>query len=401
MRSIRCLTLALFLSLSLHAIAEYGPGAQPNLPGDGNNPAPAGQQMAVPDYIKPGFQMIYMSASSTESNDANKAGSAGMGFTEYTVVAVTKDKVLVTAANYLAPNGVPLTAQGAYDPTIDPKAQLMGSNSYAVSALDVQGGNAMWMPVDALKQWESGNGVEVQRGPRPYQGEQVNAVSIIVRGNDHISSNTYNADNGQKLTQRSASGAMRRNATGNNPYDRKSQSQMQLLATRQIDSPLLNAKWPDWTQRVRKMSYVGTYSMAVPGVQAPPVQLTSSVEFTERGDNYLLGKTTMQVQGNAPQTNPVIEGPGTLLGYWVHPDILTNLDPGLIDRNEITRTTLTYEVQDGNLGRLGVFVLTNKAQTFYAVSGYNLNNGALTYLSLHTAETGTTIEFQLSDIASD
>lgn len=404
MRTTRCGLLAVmfFLMTELSAAAQYGPGALPNQPGgESNNPAPVGQQLAVPDYIKPGFQMIYMTASSTEAAQPDKAGSAGMGFTEYTVIAVLKDKVLITATNYLTPNGMPLTAQGAFDPTTDPKAQLIGSSSYAITNLDVQGGNALWMPVKELKAWQSGNGVEVQRGPRPHQGQQINATAIIVKGNDHISSNTYNADNGIKIVTRSASGAMRRNAAGNNPYNRKHQSQMQLLGTRQLDSPLLGAKWPDWAKGVKKMHYKGTYTMAVPGVEPIPIQLASTAEITERGDNYAVGKATMQSQGSPPSTNPFIHGPGSMLGYWVHPDVLANLDEGTIDQNKLTRTTVTYQVQQGNLGKLGVFVLTNDAQTFYAVSGYNLQNGALTYISLHTADTGTTIEFGLDGIESE
>ena len=397
----RLLSTALLLLITAAPVsAQYGPGAQPNPPG-GDNPAPAGQKMAVPDYIKPGFQMLYTTGSSTEADAQGKGGGAGMGFTEYTIVAVDKDKVLVNVANYLAPQGLPLTAQGAYDPGTDPKAQLVGSSSYAISKLDVQGGNAMWMPAKELAQWQSGNGVEVQRGPWVYQGKQVNSATITVKGNDSISSNTYHADNGMKLTSRNGFGPLRRGENGTNPYNRKNQSQMQLVTTRQIDLPMLNAKWPDWTKNVKKMNYTGTYSMAVPGVQAPPVQLASSVEFTDRGGDYIIGKSTIQTQGGQPTTSAVVQGPGSILGYWVHPDVLANLEQGTIDQNELMRTTLTYQVQEGNLGRLGVFVLTNKTQSFYAVSGYNLQSGALTYISLHTAETGVTIEFGLNEIESN
>ena len=394
-------TALLLLAAALPATAQYGPGQLPNPPGGGDNPAPAGQGMAVPDYIKPGFQMLYTTASSTEADAQGKGGGAGMGFTEYTIVAVDKDKVLVTVANYLTPQGMPLTAQGAYDPSTDPKAQLVGASSYAISKLDVQGGNAMWMPVKELANWQSGNGVEVQRGPWVYQDKQVNSATITVKGNDSISSNTYHADNGMKLTSRNGFGPLRRGENGTNPYNRKNQSQMQLITTRQIDLPMLGAKWPDWTKKVKKMNYTGTYSMAVPGVQAPPVQLASSVEFTERGEDYIIGKSTIQTQGGQPTTSAVVQGPGSILGYWVHPDVLAKLEQGTIDQNELMRTTLTYQVQDGNLGQLGVFVLTNKTQSFYAVSGYNLQSGALTYMSLHTAETGVTIEFGLSEIESD
>jgi hypothetical protein len=409
MRSIRPLaTIALiaafaflFFAAALPAAAQYGPGQRPNAPGDANNnPGPAGAKLEVPDYIKPGFQMLYLSSGSTEADAQGKNGSAGVGFTEYTVLAVTKDKVLVSAANYLTPNGIAMDAQGNVDRNTDPRAQFTGASVFAIGKLNIQAGDAMWMPVKELAQWQSGNGVTVQRGPWFYQGQQVNSATITVPGNDTISSSTYNTDNGQKLVSRSATGPMRRNATGNNPYDRKNQSLSQLIATRQIDSPLLGAKRPDWANKVKKMTYAGTYSMAVPGVQPIPVQIASTVEFTDRGEDYILGKTTFQVQNNPPSTSMIAEGPGTLLGHWVHPDVLANLKEGLIDQNEIMHTTITYQIQQGNLGRLGVFVLTNKAQTFYAVSGYNLENGALTYVSLHTADVGTTVELSLQNIES-
>lgn len=392
----RLTLLGLFFA-TFSAAADYGPGNLPAGPGGGGQ-QPAGQAMAVPDYIKPGFQMLYMTASSTESQDPNKVGSAGMGFTEYTVLAVLKDKVLVTATNYLTPDGMPLTQQGAFDPNTDPKAQLIGANQYVITKMDVTGGNALWMPVNDLKQWQSGNGVEVTRGPWPYNGKQVNSASIIVKGNDYITSNTYNADNGQKLTQRSASGPKRRNALDSNPYDRRHQSQMMLLSTRQVESPLIGAAWPDWAKKVKSMSYVGSYHMAVPGVEIPPTPLSMKISWTERGEGYVVGKSKLQMQGGEAQESAVAQGPGTLLGYWLDPNVLNRLEQGTIDENKIMRTKLTYQVQEGNLGRLGVFVQTNQAQTYYTVSGYNLQNGALSYVSYHIADTGITMEFNLDGI---
>lgn len=395
--------IALLLVLfSLSAIAQYGPGTQGGGSDDANTPVPVGQQMKVPDYIKPGFQMLYYNGSSTEASQPDKIGSAGMGYTEYTILAVTKDRVLITATSYLAPNGVPLTPQGAIDTTQDPKVQFIGSNSYAITATDVQGGNALWMPVDELKQWQSGNGVEVLRGVWPYQGKQVNAVSITVKGNNYISSNTYDSESGVKLASRSASGNFRRNATGRNLYDRQIQAQTQLINTRQIDSPLLNAKWPDWTKTVKKMHYKGTYTSIIPGFDSPSLQLNSTIEFTQRGADYIAGTITIKHQGGGqPQTNTVVQGPGTVLGNWIHPDLLNNLNEGKLDRNEILRTTLTYQIQEGNLGTLGVFVLTNDAKSFHNVSGYNLENGALTYVSLNTAEPGTAITATLDGIETE
>ncbi|MFK7791023.1 MAG: hypothetical protein AB8C95_16205, partial [Phycisphaeraceae bacterium] len=398
----RLLLSALLLVLAIPAGADYGPDAQPNNPtnnGNGDNPANAGQQMKVPDYIKPGFQMLFYNGSSTEAPQPDKIGSAGMGFTEYTIIAVSKDKVFVTATNYLAVDGVPLTAQGEIDTTQDPKVQFIGSNSFAITAMDVQGGNAMWMPVDALKQWQSGNGVEVVRGQWPYQGKQVNAATITVKGNNLISSNTYDSDDGLKLASRNASGNFRRNATGNDPYQRQMQSQMQLLSTRQMESPLLNAKWPNWAKAVKKMHYKGTYKMHTPGFDSPSLQISSTLEFTDRGANYVTGKSTITLQGGGqPDTKAILQGPGTLLGNWIHPDILNNLNEGQIDRNEILRTTLTYKVQQGRLGQLGVFVLTNDAKSFYNVSGYSLKDGSLTYINLHTADPATTVEASLDGI---
>jgi len=390
------LSLVLALVISAPALAQYGPPTPANNNGGGDVLLPVGQALDVPAYIKPGFQMIYMSGSSTEGNEAGKGGSAGMGFTEYSIIAVLEDKVIVSAANYLTPNGMPLTAQGAFDPMTDPQAQLTGSNVYAISKLDIQGGNAMWMSPDELRNMQSGNGVEVQRGPWLYKGQQVNSATITVKGGDFISGNTYKTDDGMKPISRNASGPMRRNATGANPYDRRLQSQMSLLDTRQFESPLINAPWPDWAKTVKTMNYVGSYSMAVPGMQAPAVPMTMQISFTERGEGYAIGKSRMQVQNSPPTESAVAQGPGSVLGYWVHPAVLANLQQGVVDQNKTMRTRVTYQVQQGNLGQLGVFVLTNATESFYAVSGYNLQTGALAYVSLSEKATGTTVQFQLT-----
>ena len=397
MVAIRLLLLTFaFLSItSIPALAEdYIPILPGNTPAntpernDANNPAPgvANHAMKVPDYIKPGFQMIYMVGSYTKTESS---ASAGMGFTVYTILAVLNDKVLVSATNYLTPNGLELNADGSFDPDTDSKAQLSDSASYIITKADVMSGGALWMPVDQLKQWKTTKEIEVIERIKSYQGEMVNAISLAIKNDGSITIDTFHADNGLKLEDLS------------NHDSGKQVNQMQLLETKQLDSPLLGAKWPDWAKTVKKMSYSGTYTMAVAGVEPLPMQIGSEVVFKERGDGWAIGKASMTTQGQSSGSSHVMQGPGTLLGYWVHPGVLADLAPGLIEENKLLRTTTTYQVQDGRLGRLGVFFHTNKTKSFYTVSGYNLQTGALTYVQLHTAETGITIELSLDGIESE
>lgn len=385
----------------LPAVAEdYVPILPGHTPGQGggNNPGPAGAPMVVPDYIKPGFQFLYFAASFAESREYKKPNKAGMGYIEYTVVKVLKDKVLVNATNYLAPNALPMNNDGTIDTSTDPGLQLTGSSTQAVSKMDIQLGAAMWMTVDRLKGWESGNAIEVGEGLHPYQGKARNIIGLKSKSDDGFESNVFDKENGMKLAFYTGSGGTKKgvefgkkNMTIN---DYKNQSQMVLQQTSQIDSPLLGAKWPDWAKTVKKMSYKGTYTMAIAGVDPIPLEISSEVTFTERGDDYVIGSASFN-NGSGESKSMAVHGPGTVLGYWVHPEVLANMNQGVVMKNDILHTQLTYQVQDGRLGRLGVFFLTNSSRAFHTVSAYNLQTGALTYTSMHTAETGITVELAL------
>ncbi|MFK7791024.1 MAG: hypothetical protein AB8C95_16210 [Phycisphaeraceae bacterium] len=382
------LTALLFIFLGLSVSAQYGPDNPPQ-PGQGDNPANAGQQMKVPDYIKPGFQMTYMGGHYLDTGDSKQAATTGMGFTVFTVLAVTKEKVLLSATNYLTPGGLPINPDGSFDPDTDANAQLSASNSYGITQQTVNSGAAMWMPVDRLKQWKSGGKVKVQKLLRTYQGETVQALTIAYEDDDSGHSSDFHTGNGMKLEYLSGL------------KNGKRASQMQLLDTKQINSPLVGAKWPDWAKTVKTMNYSGTYTMATVGIDPLVTKISSEVKFTERGDGYAIGKATLNRQGNAAGSSVVMEGPGTMFGYWIHPDILAKLAEGIVEENKITRTKTTYQVQQGNLGKLGVFVHSNTKNTFYAVNAYNLQTGALAYINIHTGDTGITVEFKLEGIASE
>lgn len=391
MRTIRYLMMALLCAMTLPVMSQYGPATLPNQQPGGvdNNHNQADQPMRVPDYIKPGFQMTYMGFGYVDDGDPKQAATTGMGYTVFTVVAVLKDKVLLSATNYLTPNGLPLNPDKSFDYDTDANAQLSNSNNYTVSKRDALMGDAIWMPVDHLKQWESGDKLKIVEGSFPYRGKSVSTIALLTEHDDGAISNVFNVKNGQKLISVSAF------------KGGKQQSQTQLLGTKQIDSPLIGAKWPDWAKSVKTMSYSGTYTMAPAGIDPLTSQMSTEIKFTERGDGYAIGKSTMKRDGAAAGTSVVMQGPGSAFGYWIHPDVLANLDGGTVEENKITRTKTTYQVQQGNLGKLGVFVHTNTKNTFYAVNGYNLQTGALVYINMHAADTGITVEFKLDGIESE
>ncbi|MEO0476435.1 MAG: hypothetical protein AAF085_10780, partial [Planctomycetota bacterium] len=85
------LTALLLLITAAPTAAQYGPDERSNQPGDGDNPTPGGPPMAVPDYIKPGFQFFYLSASFAQSTEYKKPHKSAMGYIEFTVVKVLGD----------------------------------------------------------------------------------------------------------------------------------------------------------------------------------------------------------------------------------------------------------------------------------------------------------------------
>lgn len=374
--------------LSLGGCTDWTAIAAPNPLNQQPGTAPtAGQQPAMArsstplrtvDFVKPGARLIYYGGSSTKSTQPGKGTSAGVGMSVFDVVAVTPTKVLFTVRTYLG------TGQK------DGNYTFSGATGTSISGLDVTAGNALWMPPDELKALRSGNGVQVSRNGYPLGGQTYDAISIFIAGNDSASRQVFDAGTGLKLATQDASGPMLQGHK--DPFMRHNQVFSSYESYRQID--LWRGTPPAWVQTVQKLSYSGTAAMA-----GTPIGMSTTYEVTDRGPGWLQTRMTQQTQSfgqsSAPSVGTTVEGNGKPFGLWVSPEVLGRLRPGVVDRDPTLNTTVSYQVQNGPMGQLGVFSETNARQTYSLVAGYSLQDGVLSYAQSVQRDTGYTVTLQL------
>lgn len=380
------------------------------LPGNDN---PNANPDARPEWLKPGMQVTYAVSDSYNPNPnpalpphQQPKASAGMGYREYTVIALTDEKVYLQEVMYLAPQGLPLTTDGNIDMRVDPKAQVAGLSFSIVTGLEINQGEAIFMSparLQAMEQKREANadgtqGSWIDPTSWSYQNDLVKAVKMEYWGESYAKKMVFNRDNGMLLFYHSAIGNPRPGTAQSNIFSREIVDMRQLVHTEQIAVPLIGAPFPEWTLQVKSMQYSGQQAFIMEG--APPVTLPMTLTMTvEHNDGQLmLGKTLVQQQGVADHRAESVMGPGTFLGYWVNPQALAQLRQGEVHKNDATRTVVTYQIQDGPLGRLGVFVHTNEAKNFFAINAYDLQDGKLMYMQFAQPEVNMMREFTLKNV---
>lgn len=410
-----CLSV-LMLAAALPAAAQFGPGNLPEpgpRPGPQNNPDPPRpaqpDNLGRPAFLQTGYQLTYTNATSNLGGLLGRAEESS-SFIEYTVIGSTPDKAYIAATTYVSPTGVPRQADGRFDPAVDHQAQLASVMYYTVDAERVMSGQALWMPPAALQGMREQIAASPEPGPGqdpkpridpvqwPFQGQVINANGLLFAGQDFASLQVYHPQTGLKLATRVGNGPLREGADPNDVLNRNNQYRFSFAAGRQIQSPIIGQAFPEWTANLKSMSYQGTYTLAAPDTEPVTLPMTMLVEFESVVDNLALGSTIVSSEGSDPVNNALIIGPGSLMSFWASPQTLAQLEPGEISRNPTLRTTLTYQVQEGHLGKLGVFVLTNDAQTFWSVAAYNLQGGRLMYTQYAMPQQHTTIEFELQNV---
>jgi len=362
-------------------------GAQ-GLPGHhAKAPAPA-SAFKVPDFIKPGAQWIYRTSDSQESDDPRKTGPAAAGFQRVAVVAVLPDRVLLQAGEFI--NG--LMSGDPYP---------IGGGSLMVLPQDVANRNAHWMLPAALQGLKSGNGTAVARGPFSVGGKQYQAVMVKLNIPKMVTVHFYDAGTGLLLARSTATGRPRRsgNAGGMNL---KTRSGLRFQAYRVLDLPWFKAAPPAWTRTVKKLVYRGAMTQFSPGIAPLSIPRETVHRFERRVGNVHMGTMTIRTLPNqlgvpaSSQEKPFSEGPAKVGGLWIPPDVLAKMRPGLLDTDPVLKSTLSYSIQAGDLGRLGVLVERHPTGSYQVVLGHDLTDGVLQYIQVQLKEMHTQVTLTLA-----
>lgn len=377
----RILTLGAFC---LSAIGQDNPLEAPiRKPGAaGAKPAAgaAGAKITVPDFVKPGARFLYEGGSSTENDDPSKPNSAGVGLTRFDVVAVTETHVLLQQGTFL-------------QSMLGDGYTYGGSSSFAFGDFDIKSGGALWIPKDVLDAYATAEPLQVVTGPYELNGRTYDTKTLTRITPESAMRQTWDRGTGLKLVEQTGVGRPRREGdpTG---FHRKITSTSVYQTYRQMNLPWLDAPAPAWVETVQSLRYEGRTTMQLPGSEPISVPFTSRLEVKQRGARWVQFELTMTMQYGQPSKSIVNSGPGSIGGYWMHPDVLRKTKAGVIDQDEMLGTRLEYSVQDGPKGRLGV--LTESGRAHRLLWGYNLEDGSLVYSRWEQPELNQTIEVDLA-----
>ncbi len=354
--------------------------------------------MQTPEWVQPGARIVYSGGSLSRwagSGEDNPGGSsAGQGMIVYDVLAV-------------APRGVLVRESALFktDPS-SPAQGPAGSSTRWVTPMLANAGQAFFMPTQTLAGMQTGDGVQVTRGPMPMHGQTYDSVLIQlsqgVGADGRVSQNansfevTYEANTGLKLMEMSAQRG------GQGSRESVSQSAMRFESFRQREGAWIGQTWPQWTQQVTEVVYAGEQVYQSPGVPAlsMPTQMVFSI--TERGDGWVTG--TMQTQTTNPLTGQAEAGAGEgqpfamtvheLGSLWMSPQALAALPEGAID-NDPTTGAVTRFARANQAGLQTGTVTTTYSDGSSSAATYDMVSGLCTGIQIRLNAFSQTMRLEL------
>src|SRR5207237_1133820 len=142
---------------------------------------------------------------------------------------------------------------------------------------------------------------------------------------DTVTLRTFDLGTGVKLAEAFATGRVLRDVAPNNGLNRQTQRTAQYETYRVLDLPWLKADAPPpaWAATVKRLTYRGQQRPLDNPANVTP--LSAEVTFEERGLDWAVATVTTAVGDAAPVKTRHVQGPASLDGYWMSPDVLRNL----------------------------------------------------------------------------
>ena len=390
------LATLLVFPLALASLRSQANPLDRHKPGQGKAPDPLKQaakplkKLVVPSFIKPGALLTYKVLQSTESDDPKKAGIAATGYTRAMVIYVDSEGVLFEVTEFV-------------DGLMSRNPAPVESGPKLFTAKEVAQGNAYWMLPSELKTLKPEKGIQIQRGPLPLHGQNYKSVLVTVQIPNFVKQRAYDQGTGLLLMERIASGRPRRsgNASGLNL---KSKGSSYYETYRVLDLPWFTATPPAWTKTVQRMVYRGSMKMFSPGGMPPTVIPREMVfDFKKHEGKLHLGTMTIKTLKNqlgiplSSDKSLFFETPYKVGGLWIPPKVLNTMKQGVLDTDPVLKSTLTYAIQQGNLGKLGVLIERHPSGSYQTILGYDLKDGALRFIQMNLKDMNQQVTMTLVD----
>ena len=394
--------------------AQPAPGPELDAEAVNNSPllfiSPEARNMGPPEWVKPGVRISFYTASSnspegnyglTEAADGEwedpatgkryrkeeLSGSGGEGFAQLDVISVG-DRAVAVAGNLY-----PIVKPG-----LPPTLSHLPMGGFIASAA---GPADYWVHPGLLRAASQFHTPQffVLKGTYPLGGQQVPSLCIVRREADSYSSTAYDLRSGILIssTQTGRGKLAEVRLPGDDPQrGHKRITIVKFIGTRELKTPGVRGRNPQWVQQLRAMHYAGQTNFRNPhDPYGPQMNFPTRmvVEFGKRGVNFAAYRARIdQNIGGMPQQAVVdgICGPGG--GFWIDPEALSDLRTGMVlDEDPVTHIrTGVGQVMPGQ----AVTILV-QGPGIYAESTYETVSGALLGLTVQQPTSGMTTMLRL------
>jgi hypothetical protein len=326
-----------------------------------------------PPWLAEGIRLTYETGfSAVRPGEEAPAGSAGGGFLQVDVVAVTPGDVAL-ALRIFAPAG----ASGA----------LVMIGEQALTGLPAWGAD-LWVSPDALRKiagsLPDGGPVSVSRGSHDWNGKKVAAIRFQTGGGpaDLVrSTQVYDEETGLCLLQMSAD----RRTPGEDWQGRSVQS---LVSFRHRELPWGLGRPPAWIFTIAEYRYDGEVVTQVPGAWPMRMPVTMLQQVVDRGANWVRFREVLHMQGAgaAPPEAVRVSGPTQVGGLWLSPPGLAGLRSGqVLDTDPVTKVQLKVEAIGRTEYGREVVRLREEGPAHALVYDYELATGMLLATQAYSA----------------
>lgn len=350
---------------------------------------------SAPSWVHTGLRITYAASSATVPGDgmdweptpdgymvskdgrlwngSDRQGTAGAGYAQFDVSALTSNSAAVEVSLY--------TSVGLGSP-------LLMSQTALVGAPGATGG--IWINPAMLKQLpdQTRDGLKVVRMPYTLSGKARPAVWIQSRTGKGYEIDIYEEATGLLLHMASSvTGAPPKAQADFEPSNTANTtlSSSTLVSVRRVDLPWLMENAVNWSESATPLEYSGTLATEVPGVIPLTLSQSLSAQPIAHGTGwvrYAMSATTGSINGMPPtaQQWETVSGLGQIGGLWLPPTALAKLQAGQqLDNDTVTGFRTTVDGVRRGPGGSEMLVITASSSAQHIHCGYDLHSGLLTF----------------------
>lgn len=320
----RCTASPFVLALFIVSLL-VGVGARADVPANplerdgsgagGDNAA----QAAPPSWVVPGARItesFQFSNARRENKPEEVSGVAGSGFTQYDIVAVTPEGVVVQAHSY-----------SVYEP-----GRPLELSESRIALVDFATGGSLWMRPEDIATTQPTNDPEAQvlREVMEIGGESYETIIFLTRQGNTMIRKVYDIRTGIRLAE---------TALTEDAQNRNHQAAT-YAGYRVAELPWIGTEFTQQVQGLNKLTFEGAMvftSPQTPGIEGiPDLEMDFDAEFAFTvASPQLIGVTItfdLDMPEGPNQTNERREPicPGQRLGLFIHPDVLSQLEQGQV-----------------------------------------------------------------------